>query len=80
MTKARYWGVPFVLAYDTVFLLPMNRRRARKTPDRDATLQSVAKAGRSRILVRLVRAAFSIDRLFSFVPFGPGLLLVARKR
>ena len=80
VTKARYWGFPFVLAYDTIFLLPMNRRRARQTPDRDAALQSVARAGRSRMLVRLVRAVFSIDRIFEFVPFGPGLLLVARRR
>jgi hypothetical protein len=27
----------------------------------------------------VVRAFFAVDRLFSFVPFGPGLLLVARK-
>ena len=80
VTKARYWGFPFVLDYDTIFLLPMNRRRARQTPDRDAALQSVARAGRSRMLVRLVRAVFSIDRIFEFVPFGPGLLLVARRR
>ncbi|MCA1732069.1 MAG: class I SAM-dependent methyltransferase, partial [Acidobacteria bacterium] len=78
--KARYWGFPFVLAYDTVFLLPMNRRRARQAPDRDAALQSVAKAGRSKTLVRLVCAVFSVDRIFSLIPFGPGLLLVARRR
>jgi SAM-dependent methyltransferase len=77
--KAKYWGFPVVLAYDTLFLLPMNKRRARRKVDEDAALQSVANAGRSRGLVSLVRAAFSIDRLFAWVPFGPGLLLVARK-
>jgi hypothetical protein len=45
----------------------------------DAALRSVARAGRSRLLVNAVRAIFSLDRLFGFVPFGPGLLLVARK-
>jgi len=77
--KASFWGFPIVLIYDTLFLLPMNLRRARRGHSSDATLQTVAKAGRFRALVRLVRAIFSIDRLFSFIPFGPGLLLVARK-
>ena len=77
--KAQYWGFPVVLAYDTLFLLPMNKRRARRDVDGDAALQSVARAGRSRALVGLVRAAFALDRLFRFIPFGPGLLLVARK-
>ena len=77
--KAQYWGFPVVLVYDTLFLLPMNKRRARRKVDSDTTLQSVARAGRSRALVGVVRAAFAIDRLFRFIPFGPGLLLVARK-
>ena len=78
--RASYWGFPVVLTYDTLFLLPMNRRRARLKVDEDTALQSVARAGRARGLVRLVRAVFAIDRLFAWVPFGPGLLMVARKR
>ena len=78
--KARYWGFPVVLAYDTLFLLPMNKRRARRKVDEDAALRGVAKVGKARGLVNVVRAVFAIDRLFSWVPFGPGLLLVARKR
>jgi SAM-dependent methyltransferase len=77
--KARYWGFPVVLVYDTLFLLPMNKRRARRKVDEDAALQSVAKAGRARGLVSLVRAIFRIDALFGWIPFGPGLLMVARK-
>ncbi|HMC20935.1 MAG TPA: class I SAM-dependent methyltransferase [Thermoanaerobaculia bacterium] len=77
--KAQYWGFPVVLAYDTLFLLPMNKRRARRKIESDAALQSVARAGRSRALVGMVRAVFAVDRLFSFIPFGPGLLLVAQK-
>ncbi|MBV9496080.1 MAG: class I SAM-dependent methyltransferase [Acidobacteria bacterium] len=77
--KASFWGFPIVLAYDTLFLLPMNKRRARRKVTEDATLQGVARAGRSRALVRFVRGVFALDRLFAFVPFGPGLLLVARK-
>jgi SAM-dependent methyltransferase len=77
--KAAFWGFPIVLIYDTLVILPMNRRRARLSIDDDAALRSVARAGRSRMLVSFVRAIFSLDRLFSFIPFGPGLLLVARK-
>jgi SAM-dependent methyltransferase len=77
--SARYWGFPVVLAYDTLFLLPMNKRRARLKVDDDAPLRSIARAGRSRWLVGLARAIFSVDRLFRFIPFGPGLLLVAKK-
>jgi SAM-dependent methyltransferase len=79
VAKASFWGFPVVLVYDTLFLLPMNKRRARSAVSSDAALQSVARAGRSRLLVRAVMAIFSIDRLFSWIPFGPGLLLVAQK-
>lgn len=77
--KASYWGFPVVLAYDTIFLLPMNKRRARRSVEDDPALQSVARAGRSRLLVGIVRAIFAIDRLFGWLPFGPGLLMVARR-
>jgi SAM-dependent methyltransferase len=77
--KAVFWGFPIVLIYDTLVILPMNKRRARRAIEEDAALRSVARAGRSRVLVNAVRAIFSLDRLFSFIPFGPGLLLVARK-
>ncbi len=79
VVKANYWGFPIVLVYDTLFLLPMNKRRAQRKVNEDAALQSVAKAGRSRGLVSLVRAIFKIDSLFQWIPFGPGLLMVAKK-
>lgn len=77
--KAVFWGFPIVLIYDTLVILPMNKRRARVAIKEDAALRSVARAGRSRLLVNAVRAVFSLDRIFGFVPFGPGLLLVAKK-
>ena len=73
------WGFPLGLTYDTLFLLPMNKRLARREVSDDAALQAVARVGRSRLLVRLARALFAVDRLFSFIPFGPGLVMVARK-
>jgi SAM-dependent methyltransferase len=79
ISKASFWGFPIVLIYDTLFLLPMNKRRSRRDVESDSGLRSVARAGRTRWLVGLVRAVFSIDRAFSWIPFGPGLLLVGRK-
>ena len=79
VASASFWGFPVVLVYDTLFLLPMNRRRAARAVGQDAGLRTVARAGRSRLLVNLVRAVFAVDRLFGWVPFGPGLLLVATK-
>jgi SAM-dependent methyltransferase len=79
IVKATFWGFPIVLVYDTIFILPMNVRRARREVAGDAALQSVARAGRARWLVNVVRAVFAIDRLFGWIAFGPGLLLVARK-
>src|SRR5262249_49328158 len=55
--SAHYWGFPVVLTYDTLFLLPMNKRRARRSVASDGALRSVARAGKSQTLVRLVRAA-----------------------
>ncbi|MBW3670524.1 MAG: hypothetical protein KY432_02495 [Acidobacteria bacterium] len=79
ISRARYWGFPVVLLYDTVFLLPMNLRRARKEVTSDPALRSIARAARRGWLVSMVRGLFMIDHIFSFVPFGPGLLLVAEK-
>lgn len=78
--KSRYWGFPVVLLYDTLFLLPMNKRRSKKSIDSDPALKSIARAGRSGFLKSMVRTLFKIDSLFALLPFGPGLLLVARKK
>src|SRR5256885_17164364 len=78
--KAKFWGFPIVLTYDTLFLLPMNKRRSRRSVDEDAALQSIARAGKKRALVALVRAAFAFVKLFERLPFGPGRLLMALTR
>ncbi|HEY0372713.1 MAG TPA: class I SAM-dependent methyltransferase [Thermoanaerobaculia bacterium] len=79
VAKARYWGFPAALAYDIAFLRRMNRRRATRPVTDDKMLRSVARVGKLRGLVALVRAAFNVDYLFSWLPYGPGLLLVGRK-
>jgi SAM-dependent methyltransferase len=78
--KATYWGFPTALTYDLLFLRRMNRRRAQKRVQDDAMLRSVARIGKLKSLTGFVRAVFSIDHLFAWLPFGPGLLLVAQKR
>ena len=79
VAKARYWGFPAALAYDIAFLRRMNRRRATRPVDDDKMLRGVARVGKLRPLVAVVRAAFNVDYLFAWLPFGPGLLLVAKK-
>lgn len=79
MERVKFWGFPIVLIYDTLFILPMNMRRAKKDVSSDEALRAIAAAGKRKWLDRVVQGVFSLDRLFSFIPFGPGLLLVARK-
>ncbi len=79
VVKAKFWGFPIGLAYEKLFLQPMNKRRARQNLEDDAGLRLVVRAGQSHLLVSAVRAAFSIDALFGWLPYGPCLLLVATK-
>lgn len=78
----RVWGWPLLRLYDDLFLKRVNRRRLQAAGplDDDPALRRVSGLGRRRWLVTLVRAAFELDRLFDRVPWGVGLLFVARKR
>jgi len=77
----RRWGWPVLRIYDDVFLQRINRRRLRASGgvDDDPTLRTVQGLGRRRWLVRAVRSAFSLDRLFDGSRWGVGLLFVARR-
>jgi SAM-dependent methyltransferase len=79
--RVETWGFPLVRLYDDLFLKRVNRRRLRSEApvERDPALSRVQRLGRARWLVKLVRAAFSLDRLFTGSPRGVGLLFVARK-
>ncbi|MFZ5786731.1 MAG: methyltransferase domain-containing protein [Acidobacteriota bacterium] len=79
--QVRVWGWPLVRLYDALFLGRVNRRRLESPGEStdDARLRAVAAAGRSRKLVALVTAVFVLDRLFDGVPWGVGLVFVARK-
>ncbi|MBV8520151.1 MAG: class I SAM-dependent methyltransferase [Acidobacteria bacterium] len=78
--RADYWGFPFVVAYDYLFMLPLNLRRARRPVQSDAGLRAVATAGRMRGLVRAVAGLFATDQWFRWLPIGVGLVLTARKK
>lgn len=75
------WGFPLVRAYDDLFLKRVNRRRleTNRPIEQDKGLVSVQRLGSARWLVRLVRAVFEIDRLFSGSRRGVGLLFAGRK-
>jgi SAM-dependent methyltransferase len=80
-TRVSSWGWPLLRLYDALFLDRVNRRRMRREgPDsKDPALRAVAKLGRKRWLVRLVRAILDLDQMFDGVSWGVGLLFVARK-
>jgi SAM-dependent methyltransferase len=76
---AHYWGFPFVLLYDYLFMVPLNKRRARRGVESDSMLRGVRSAGRMRWLVRAVSGLFAADRLWPRLPFGVGIILSAVK-
>ncbi len=74
------WGWPVLRLYDDLFLKRVNRRRLKAASiDDDSSLKRVSSLGRKAFLVKIVKAAFNIDRLFDNVSWGVGLLFVGRK-
>lgn len=81
VADVRRWGWPVLRTYDDLFLQRINRRRLRASGgvEDDPALRTVQGLGRRRWLVRAVRSAFSLDRLFDGARWGVGLLFVARR-
>jgi ubiquinone/menaquinone biosynthesis C-methylase UbiE len=79
--EVRQWGWPVLRTYDELFLQRINRRRLHASGgvDDDPALRTVQGLGRQRWLVRAVRSAFSLDRLFDGTRWGVGLLFAARR-
>lgn len=77
----KVWGWPFLRFYDGFFLKKVNRRRLKTLgpAEQDPALRKISRLGRHRRLVGLVKAVFSLDHLFDHLPWGVGLLFVARK-
>jgi SAM-dependent methyltransferase len=80
--EALVWGWPLLRLYDELFLKRINRRRLQHAGaiEKDPALSTVSALGRRVWLVKVVRSIFNLDRLFDGLPWGVGLLFVARKR
>jgi SAM-dependent methyltransferase len=79
--RVMVWGWPFQRLYDELFLTRVNRRRLHTDGplDQDPELRRVARLGRSRWLVGVVRVVLELDRLFDGLPWGVGLIYAAQK-
>ena len=79
--RVTVWGWPLLRLYDDLFLKRINRRRLHHAGqlEDDPTLGRVSGLGRRRGLVAFVRSIFVLDRIFDGVPWGVGLIFVAKK-
>jgi SAM-dependent methyltransferase len=73
--RLHHWGFPFGLAYERLVQRPVLGRRAR----RGAAPGLALRVGRARLTTRAAGALFAADHLWDRLPWGPGLLLVARR-
>ncbi|MCG6963697.1 MAG: methyltransferase domain-containing protein [Acidobacteria bacterium] len=75
------WGWPLVRLYDALFMKRVNRRRlcTDREVAEDTPLRAISALGRKRWLVRLVRMAFSVERVFPGAGYGVGWLYRASK-
>jgi len=73
----RFWGFPFVRIYHRWFYLPYVRRRAYKEGSMDAIRPP--DVIEHRWAAKILSLLFRFDSLFSWTPFGIGLILKARK-
>jgi SAM-dependent methyltransferase len=73
--RLHHWGFPFGLLYERLVQRPVLARHARE----GATSAATVRLGRARLVNRAATALFTCDRLCDGAPWGPGLLLVARR-
>ncbi|HLH22869.1 MAG TPA: class I SAM-dependent methyltransferase [Chloroflexota bacterium] len=74
--RLHHWGFPFGLLYERLVQRPVLGRHAR----RGAAPGFALRLGRAGTTTRTVGALFAADHLSDGLPWGPGLLLVARRR
>jgi SAM-dependent methyltransferase len=75
VSRLHHWGFPFGLLYERLVQRPVLGRQAR----RGAAPGLALRLGRASFTTRAVGALFAADRLCDGLPWGPGLLLVARR-
>ena len=78
--RCTYWGFPLIRLFHKFIYLPIVDRKVIKGGEnisRDRSL--LFRLLKNEHLHRLGAKIFLFDNLFNFLPFGPGLLIVARK-
>lgn len=78
--KCTYWGFPLIRLFHKFVYLPMVDRKILKEKKNISREDSpLFRLLKNRRLHRIGSRIFLFDNLFNFLPFGLGLLLVARK-
>lgn len=78
--RCTHWGFPLVRLFHKFVYLPMVSRKILKEKKNISQQNScLFRWLKNRRLHRIGAVSFSFDNLFNFLPFGIGLLLVARK-
>jgi len=72
--RLHHWGFPFGLLYERLVQRPVLARHARR-----GAAPAAQRLGQARLTSRVAAALFNIDHLWDAMPWGPGLLLVARR-
>ena len=77
--RVRYWGFPVMRIYHKLLCLPWAKMTMRRQSLDGENLDVVTKVGLSRVVTLTLGNIFRIDNLFSGLPWGIGILCVARK-
>lgn len=73
------WGFPLMRLYHRLIFLQWARRIDKKKGGEISTVDTATRIGLSRWVSIILGNLFRIDNLFSSLPWGIGILLVARK-
>lgn len=78
--RCTHWGFPLIRLFHKFAYLPIvNRKILKQKKNISRETGPLFRLLKNRRLHRIGAAFFSFDNLFNFLPFGLGLLLVARK-
>jgi SAM-dependent methyltransferase len=75
VVRLHHWGFPFGLLYERLVQRPVLGRQAQRGAAPGLALQ----VGRAGLTTRIAAALFAADHRCDGLPWGPGLLLVARR-
>ncbi len=76
--KIHFWGIPLMWLYHkTIFLFWVKMMKRKNDYERDKN--TFTKIGKNSLVSLLIANIFKIDNLFSWLPWGIGVVLRARK-